>query len=76
VEAKDNYYIAVTDDGVGFSDEYANDSEIHIGIDNVRKRLSLLIGGTLVVDSVPGRGTTCTVIIPKEVEVDDRIMRG
>lgn len=59
--------IIVSDDGVGFPAEANNMSgRSHIGISNVRERLSALCGGTLSIQSTPGSGTTVTIYIPKE----------
>lgn len=39
--------------------------QTHIGIRNVKRRLELFCGGTLQFTSSPGKGTVCTVSIPK-----------
>lgn len=58
--------IIVSDDGVGFPAEANNDDgHFHIGIANVRERLLALCGGTLDIQSEPGRGTTATIYLPK-----------
>ncbi len=66
VEADDAYVIVISDDGVGFEVENrADDGSAHIGISNVRDRLSILCGGHLVIKSIPGEGTTAVIEIPK-----------
>lgn len=59
--------IIVSDDGMGFPPESDNaDGHSHIGIANVRERLSALCGGTLDIQSTPGSGTTVIIRLPKE----------
>ena len=40
------YYITITDDGIGFNEDY-QPSKDHIGIENVRKRLKLHCNASL-----------------------------
>jgi signal transduction histidine kinase len=66
-ETEDNYLVIITDDGVGFdSAKNPNDGQQHIGINNVRLRLSAQCGGSLEIKSKPGTGTTATIRIPKQ----------
>jgi len=66
-----SYMIIVTDDGVGFEQDkinngiYPNDRQQHIGINNVRLRLSAQCLGSLEIESRTGEGTTAKIIIPK-----------
>lgn len=55
--------ITVTDDGPGFTPD-AGDGEAHVGIANVRERLSVMCGGTLEIESCTGQRTTVKIIIP------------
>jgi signal transduction histidine kinase len=65
-ETEDNYLVIITDDGAGFEQDKINDDgQPHIGINNVRLRLSAQCGGSLKIESKPGAGTTATIIIPK-----------
>ena len=70
-ESENYCFVIITDDGVGFGQEktangiYPNDGQQHIGIKNVRLRLSAQCGGSLEISSKPGEGTTATIIIPK-----------
>ena len=61
------YSITVEDDGVGFdpSKEFDSSRE-HIGLSNVRTRLSALCGGSLSVRSTPGIGTCVEITIRKK----------
>ena len=60
------YQIEVSDDGVGFDIEAEqNDGKIHVGIQNVRRRLALMVNGTLQIESWPGCGTVATITIPR-----------
>lgn len=62
-----SYLITVTDDGVGFDTARLNETDqLHVGVNNVRKRLAAMCGGTLWVESVLGQGTTVVLSIPKE----------
>ena len=65
-EDKENYIITVSDTGCGFdSTKPKDDGKRHIGIENVRQRLSNMCGGTLKIESTVGVGTLATIIIPK-----------
>jgi sensor histidine kinase YesM len=37
-------------------------------IDNTKRRLDLMIGGDLEIESVKGKGTTASILIPKRRE--------
>lgn len=52
--------LMVEDDGSGFSQE---DDSLGLGLRNIRSRAELL-GGTVDIDSSPGRGTVTTIEIP------------
>lgn len=65
-EEEDRFVITVSDDGVGFSPENRQADGVHIGIENVRNRLKTLCGGELFIESQPEKGTTVTILIPKE----------
>ncbi|MBQ6120263.1 MAG: sensor histidine kinase, partial [Clostridia bacterium] len=65
-EALDHYEVCVTDDGPGFDPtNVMDDGENQVGIANVRERLMQVCRGTLILESVPGRGTTAKIRIPK-----------
>ncbi len=68
-ERETEYVILVSDDGVGFSTAQ-EEGEKHIGIANVRKRLSLFCQGTLEIQSDPGKGTVCEARVPKERKLE------
>ncbi len=66
LELEDSYVIRVSDDGPGFPTTGApDDGRSHIGIKNVRERLERVCGGTLVLDSAPGRGAVVCIFLPK-----------
>lgn len=70
-ETQEYYTVTVTDDGVGFDPESAGeDGKVHIGIENVRRRLQTMCRATLLVESIPGKGTTAMIRIPKEERAD------
>ena len=65
-ELDDAYAVEVIDDGIGF-DANALDlsSNKHIGINNIRYRLSKMNKGSLVIESESGKGTRAVVKIFK-----------
>lgn len=57
--------ITVTDNGAGFDmDKLDKEDRVHVGLQNVRKRLQIQCGGSLKVESSPGNGTRVTLAIP------------
>ena len=55
------------DNGVGFDyDAMVNHSSSGFGLANLRERVRLL-GGTLKIDTSPGKGTRLVVEIPRKV---------
>ena len=58
--------IVVTDNGRGFAP--ADDSEPHIALNNIQKRLEIMCGGYLTIAPGDGGGTVVTVMIPDRVE--------
>ena len=65
-ETEKDYCVSVVDDGVGFDTSILLDDREHIGIRNIRGRIAAMCGGTLTVESVPGKGTKAVITIPKE----------
>jgi len=57
---KNNMYIKITDNGVGFTTEKLNTGS---GLRGMRERAKIL-GGKLNVESVPGTGTTISAVLP------------
>ena len=65
-EDNENYIITVSDTGCGFDPaKPKDDGKRHVGIENVRQRLSNMCAGTLKIESTVGVGTLATIIIPK-----------
>ncbi len=65
-ETENEYIICVTDDGVGFTEgEYADDGGTHVGIENIKKRLDMMINARLEMESKIGIGTKACIFIPK-----------
>jgi len=61
-----SYIIIVEDNGSGFNtDNLATLDDTHIGVKNVMKRLSIECRGTMEFESEIGKGTVCTIRIPK-----------
>lgn len=64
IETATCFQIIVLDDGLGFDTTTPLDSS-HVGITNVRLRLEAQCGGTLEIESTPGKGTMVTIELPK-----------
>ena len=65
-ENAESYIIKVADTGCGFDpSKPKNDGKRHVGIENVRQRLSNMCAGTLTIESQVGEGTLATIKIPK-----------
>ncbi len=65
-EAENEYIICVTDDGIGFTEgEYACDEGTHLAIENIKKRLDMMINARLEIESKIGKGTKACIFIPK-----------
>lgn len=65
-ETPECFEVSVTDDGPGFDPAaLPEDERGRVGLRNVRERLAQVCGGTLEIESAPGRGTTATIILPK-----------
>ena len=72
----ENYIIKVSDTGCGFDLSVPkNDGKRHVGIENVRQRLSNMCEGTLTIESELGVGTLATIRIPKGGENEDNSRR-
>ncbi len=74
-EYPDRVEVSVIDTGPGFSVESlaASDGRSHVGIENVRKRLHLVCGGELRIESAKGSGTTATVVLFQDRAGDDSL---
>ena len=70
-ETEQYFEISVIDDGPGFSPEaQKNEGKREgLGIKNVRERLRITCGGSLLIKSAPGKGTVATILLPKEGKV-------
>jgi LytS/YehU family sensor histidine kinase len=59
--------VEVLDDGVGFDVNNPGKEDGHhesIGLINVRNRIEKMLGGSLFIESKPGKGTKVTVVLP------------
>lgn len=67
-EMQGMYYIEVEDDGAGFDVNARphNDAREHIGLENVEYRISEMCHGIMHVNSVLGKGTKITIMIPEK----------
>ena len=69
LDGDDQLCITVTDEGVGFDpsklDDRAKAGQVGWGLFRLRERLTML-GGSLNVDSAPGRGTRVRLVAPRD----------
>ena len=63
--ANDNWVLHVTDDGMGFDLVKAARHKKSVGLLSMRERAEL-IGGSLQIQSTPGKGTAVTLLLPVE----------
>lgn len=79
-EDDDCYRIIVEDNGVGFDPDEPPPAQPGHGVSmkNAVYRIENMAGGTVEIQSVPGEGTTVTVILPREGkgEQDENNTRG
>ena len=65
-ETDEYYVVQIEDDGDGFEEgEPAEDGGTHVGIENTKKRLDMMINAKLEIKSKKGEGTKATILIPK-----------
>jgi signal transduction histidine kinase len=69
----DDIKIVVEDDGIGF-DASQIDTDLTFGFFSIRERLKYL-GGSLSIDTGPGRGTRVTVTSPLDRKVTAEVVR-
>ncbi len=63
---EDNWFVSIKDNGVGFDPTVKKeDGRSHVGITNVKDRLTQMVGGTLYIKSKVGKGTHALIKIPK-----------
>src|SRR6266571_396219 len=67
--ANDSWVLHVTDDGMGFDLVKAARHKKSVGLLSMRERAEL-IGGSLQIQSTPGKGTAVTLLLPVEMNVE------
>src|SRR5438309_8511119 len=67
--ANDTWVLHVTDDGMGFDLVKAARHKKSVGLLSMRERAEL-IGGSLQIQSTPGKGTAVTLLLPVEKKVE------
>ena len=61
--------VIIEDNGAGFDvSEKMDDGKVHVGINNVRKRIEGMCQGTLKVESEVGKGTRVTLQLPQTIK--------
>ena len=67
-----NYNVVITDNGNGFdsSTAYKHDDKLHVGISYAKEQVEGICGGTMSVESTPGRGTRVRITLPRENNTD------
>ena len=65
-ETDTHYEIIITDTGVGFDGDLSKIKKDSVGINNVTQRLKNTCGGSLAIESEPGKGTKATITVPKK----------
>jgi two-component system sensor histidine kinase DegS len=65
----DSWVLHVTDDGMGFDLVKAARHKKSVGLLSMRERAEL-IGGSLQIQSTPGKGTAVTLLLPVEKKVE------
>ncbi|MBO5094037.1 MAG: sensor histidine kinase [Lachnospiraceae bacterium] len=61
----DEIILEIKDDGIGFDLSEAKKKERHFGLLILEERVKLL-GGNLIIETAPGKGTKINVVIPKQ----------
>ena len=66
-EDKANWYVIVSDDGVGYDTKapVRSDGRSHIGVENTKMRVEMMCHGKLDIFSIKGSGTNVVITIPK-----------
>src|SRR5438094_9348567 len=67
--ANESWVLHVTDDGMGFDLVKAARHQTSVGLLSMRERAEL-IGGSLQIQSTPGKGTAVTLLLPVEKKVE------
>lgn len=66
-ERDGGFFVGITDDGAGMSEEPGDDAAPHVGIPSMRERAELA-GGWWHLESAPGEGTTVECWVPSGAE--------
>lgn len=66
-EDDNNYYVRITDDGVGFDPAKPSaPNRSHVGFSNIKNRLETMLNATIEVKSVINEGTDTLITLPKK----------
>lgn len=66
-ESSRSWRVVVQDDGPGFrADSVPGEGRVHLGLENVQKRLAQMCGGELEIGDAPEGGTAITITVPKQ----------
>ena len=65
-ETPTHFCVEVKDNGVGFDVTLPIEEKKHVGLRNIRGRLSAMVNGELIIESQVNVGTRAVIMIPKE----------
>lgn len=62
---KKKHIVIIEDNGNGFDTAVLEkEDNRHVGINNTKERIAVMCGGTMNIESAPGKGTKITIVIP------------
>lgn len=68
-ESLRHWIVRVADDGIGFDvAQLPDDGRQHIGLAGAKYRIQQMMGGEVQINSIIGKGTEVTILIPKEAQ--------
>ena len=66
-EDENNYYVRITDDGIGFDPaQPSSPNRSHVGFSNIKSRLETMLNASIEVKSVINEGTQTLITLPKQ----------
>ena len=66
-EDNNNFYVEITDDGIGFDPSVQKkDNRSHVGFTNIKSRLETMLNADISVESEINVGTKTLITLPKK----------